>query len=618
MLVGMGRTALLWGMWVAIIALPFGCSDSSSGSDDEVDTGAGADAGPMAPDVTVAPNGPRAPGARELVIEGEVNRLVPVGQSIDLALRYVQGPASDPVANARVSARIEDSSGVDQTAGGVEGTGLGAVNATTDASGRAIFTVTARPDARSVSFRVIASTTDAPEVRWNVTVAQAGSGGLAVVVTYNCPGHRYGYADIVAVNLSVFDQQNCAQLQGSAAELPPAYLGAEIRPYSDVDNRESIGDLGDGATFSVTAQGLSADGNILTFGCVDNIRVTAGSVTSATLDMCDLDLAYKGQYLVENQFDFSSVLNESDNPTLQTIGEALEVIGQIGGGGENPETGRGDAVIEMMCRFADFSEGTCDVVRQLTARVLHELITQYTPPQVLAVLDALGDIYRLASQFTVIGEIEFVQERADASGMLNGNDNRWQKFRFVWRTGCPMGTIEACTREYTLGELGLDRRTIAGAFNAQLTGATQVHVMPHGLTVEYGPLLLALAEHWIIPTIMEVEGPVTLEDVLALIPCEDINASLPGGNPNSGLCEDVLVDALARVVREQLSELTFTPEQFSLEGDVQAADIDGDLRIDKLQNGVWRGTVLFGESSMGFNGSFVGCRRPGPGQPCEL
>ena len=589
------------------------CSDSSGSGKDE------ADAGPMSPgpDAMPGPGGPGGPSARELVIDGAFDRLIAPGQTIPLVVALVQGAARTPVTNERVNAAVIDSANQEQPTG-VEGTGLTVTTVNTDTTGRATFQLQSLAAARPATFRVRAQVEGAAPVFWNIVVAREGTGGLSVQVTYNCASRRYDYNDIAKTRISVFANQACAAVNVGGGPLPPAQFAIEISPYNDVQNRVSISDLAEGQVLAIVAQGITATDGVITSGCLDMVQVMSGQLTPVTIDMCDLNLEYKGIFLVENEFDLAAVLDESENETLQTVGTMLELIAAVGGGvGDNPETARGDAVVDLICEFADFSEGLCDVVRGFGARIIHELIELYVPPQVLDVLNILGDIYRIASEFTLIGELEFIQPRPDAAGVLTGNDNRWLKFRFIWRNGCPFPTIEECTREFTVGELGLDRRALAGAFDADATPA-DLHIRSHGITVHYGALMLALAEHWIIPTVLGVQGPVTLEDMLGdLIPCQDINAALPGGNPNSGLCEDILVDALSRVARQQLERLEFSPEQFRLEGNVTTADSDGDLRIDQLVNGVWNGTVDLG-TPIAFPGTFRGCRRPAPGMNCEL
>jgi hypothetical protein len=203
--------------------------------------------------------------------------------------------------------------------------------------------------------------------------------------------------------------------------------------------------------------------------------------------------------------------------------------------------------------------------------------------------------------------------------MLSGNDNRWQKFRFTWRNGCPMNDPAMCTREFTIGDLDVDRRPIAGVFNGRLEGL-DLNIESHGLNVKYGVILLGIAETWVIPAILgqPVGQRIGLDEVLAtLLPCQQINDFF--GDPNSGLCEDVLVAALTEILIEQLVELDVDVDQFQLRGTVQPLDTDGDLSIDTLSGGIWNGSIDFGgDMPIPFDGCFNGCRDQECAEECSL
>ena len=215
----------------------------------------------------------------------------------------------------------------------------------------------------------------------------------------------------------------------------------------------------------------------------------------------------------------------------------------------------------------------------------------------------ISDVLSIFSELTVVGEIEFVQPQLDENNMLIGNDNRWQKFRFVWRNGCEMGMD--CRREFTIGNLDAERRPIFGVFDATVNKTTMT-LAPHGLNFRYGVIILGIAEEWLIPAILGNAGGdrVTFADLFAtLLPCEDIDSITV-----DGFCEDVLVLALSDILYDLTSRLEFSPDQFRISGTAEALDEDGDLIVDKLDMGIWRGVLDFGGTAIDFNGCFTGCR----------
>ena len=162
-----------------------GCSDAAPGQDDE--DGSVRDAAPPAANADTAVTNPDIvpPGSRELVIQGQVNRLLLFGEAIDLQVKLVQGRDQAPVVNERLQANLIVGQNDDRTAQGVEGTGLRTTNATTDAQGLATFELRSRDDARAATFRVKISAAGAVEVYWNITATRPGSGGLIVRVDYD-------------------------------------------------------------------------------------------------------------------------------------------------------------------------------------------------------------------------------------------------------------------------------------------------------------------------------------------------------------------------------------------------------------------------------------------------
>ncbi|MFN3199878.1 MAG: carboxypeptidase-like regulatory domain-containing protein [Bradymonadia bacterium] len=607
------RSRYLW-LLGALFLMGVGCADSAKSPSEPTPDG-----GMIIPDpdaaVTPQPDmgeGPVVPGSRELVIDGDINVIVFYGETRQLPVFYRRADGS-PVPAARVTATMLDMNGAE--ANSIEGSRLRTLSATTDANGRAVFDL--QGGNLPVDFQVRATAPGAADVFWNAFVSQPGQGTLQVRVNFDEANSRYGFVDVTKTRITLFDNQNCAALDRTPTDLLGALLEQFIDPFNAVRNRATVRELGDGATFAVAVQGQTSTNATITFGCTDNVTIVGGEVTDVEVDLRDLPIQFKGLYLVESQFDLTSILTNSENDTLNTVGTVLRVIGAIGGGIGDGEYPRGNAIIDLICEYADIGDGTCATIRGFGARLIDEVINNTIPMDVLNVLNIIGDIYRIVSEFTIVGEFEFINAFPDENNMLAGNDHRWQAFQFVWRNNCPFNTLEECTRTFGNQELGLDRRAIAGVFDAELNGA-EMHIMPHSMTLKYGVIILGLAETWIIPAILNSQGPITLEDLFnTLIPCEDVNDAL-SGNPQSGLCEEVFVQALSELLVDQISRLEFDLDQFNLEGWVTPADTTGSLSIDSMPDGEWSGTVTIGGNDLVFEGSFRGCLRGGPDQPCDL
>jgi hypothetical protein len=175
---------------------------------------------------------------------------------------------------------------------------------------------------------------------------------------------------------------------------------------------------------------------------------------------------------------------------------------------------------------------------------------------------------------------------------------------------------EQCFRDFSLIEAGVGARTLVGVFDAQLTDGDVLQIGAHQIRVHVGRLALALAERWLLPAMMGVEGPVTIDDfLLQLVPCADINAAIPPGNPNSGVCEQLIVHPLADQLRQQIEGIAVGLDTFTLQGHVKAVDLIPDTRTDHLVDGVWDANFGNAGDLVPGAGTFSGCRSDFCDQP---
>ncbi len=602
------RSSLALAAWLALSSTALfatGCSDASSGGGTPVE---GTDATPVVGDAAVpvpdqGGGGPVPAGSRELRVVGSNAVLAALSSMVMLQVDYIDARGGVP--NGRIVLRQFDAGGV-EAPGGVEGSGLASFNAITDGGGRATINFVAGP--RPVALRIEASAEGAAPVTWNVTVATPGTGGLSVTVTYDDANGRYDYSQLAKGRVDLFSAQDCASLRMSASNLLGSEFSAAIDPFSDVDNSALLGELG-AETLSVAVVLQNANGSVVAFGCAPNVTVVPGQVTEISVAATDLPLEYKGRFSVVNKFDLTALLENSQNATLARVGQVLEIIRILGNGdGE-----RGMAVIDLFCDLITDNETLCTIARRIGGPIVDSAFENNAPRALLDVLTVLSDLVEIAGNLTIVGEIEFAATTPTEAGLLPGNENRWQKLRFAWNRGCPAGGD--CDRDFTFGDLTLDRRPIAGGFDGQLVGL-RMNIGEHALTLRYGLILLGLAQQWLIPAITGTDDEVTIGEVLAtLIPCETINGAL--GEPDSGLCEDILVGALSDILVEQLGLLTFDGDgAFTISGSVEPQDADGDLLVDTLAEGVWSASVRIAGTPIAIDGCFAGCRPPNGQQDC--
>ena len=553
------------------------------------------------PDREDPPELPPIEDARRLLLEGPDRVSVLYGERLELHVRYVDGRGAPVVGS--IDARLFDGSDADRTEAGIGGSFLADTEVESRADGRATLLLDA--GALQAIFRVRASAELADPVDWVVTVTHPATGGVKVRVTYPDDG-RYAVDAFGGVEVVLVEQACEIAATLPIAALDPVMALPPIAPFDGDDLAAGAG-LPHGAALTAVAYGTNLAGAPLARGCADGLEVDGGAVARAEVELGDLPLDFKGVYAVEHHLDLTEMLAARED-----VGElplVLDIIGAVGGGLGQPPFPRGDGLMQLACRYGEIAEAECALLRLVAAPLVESFFDEAVPPEVLEVLDAIGDVYRILARLTVLGEIELAASRPDVDGRLPGNESRWSALRFAWRLGCPFDLPEQCLRDFDLEAAGVGRRTLVGAFDAELRDGDVLHIEPHTFGVHFGRLAVALLEAWVLPAILGEEGPVTVHAYLArLVPCADINAALPPGDPNSGVCEATIVDPLADELLRQIEGLGAGFEAFTFEGTVTVGEAVPDLSVDRLLDGRWDGAFGDDDALVPAVGTFEGCR----------
>ena len=364
------------------------------------------------------------------------------------------------------------------------------------------------------------------------------------------------YRDFARAEVLLFNnqgnRQNCQSLGQNPGSIFNADLIIDRVPFNEVDNRAVAPNLMAGAQYTIAALAYSATDSPLAFGCMEGQTVEGGMATSFDLPLSDLDLQYKGRFTVLHTFNLRSALQNSDDPSLRSVSQLMDYLQIIGGQGQD----RAEAVERVLCDLLDLGGAACRTIGILVGngnidRILNDFIANESP-ELLEIFQALADIVKILEEMTIVGEFEFIENTPNAEGRLQNNDDRWKKFRFSWRNGCPPG--QQCeNREFTIGDIHTSEdgreSAIFSPFNAQVAGRQMV-IEEHTMQVRYGLILLGIAENWVIPAILNENGPIGI--VAGLLPCESIN-NLVGDNISARTSS--LRDSV--VLHEVISDLSF-------------------------------------------------------------
>jgi hypothetical protein len=565
------------------------------------------------PDMMVIP----VKGAKELQIQGAVQRGVLYGEQLELSVKYIeQQPGAMAVAlpNQVLTMKMLNAMNQDMTAQGINGSRIQSVRANTNAQGIGNFLLFAGN--QDATFKLEVSAADAQPVSFNITVQRPSSGDIKVKVTYNTRTNRYRYTDFSQLNVYLFEGRvvcdtllpNINSVRGAYSSFPP------VIPFNDLNNTVTDSDYDHGAIFTVLAVLPNVAGSkALAYGCVENQVIQGGQVLSVEIAAKDLPQEYKGRYTSTNKFDLSDLLTTSGDPTLARVAEVMNILRLIGSG----EGDSGGQLVRLLCDIANIDQAACNIASTIGGPLLTSFISNLDP-NVLRILQVVSDVLTVVAEMTIVGEIEISNRYPDDMNMLLTNANRWLIFRFLWRNGCAMGMD--CYREFTIGNLNSLRDPIEGVFDAQVNG-NRLTINAHGLSFKYGLIALGLAETWIFPQFLNQPGPIALNDALnqALAGvCMQIDATL--NNPN--FCRNVLITALSAIITDQLSRLDFAPEQFTISGTVDSKDENNDLLIDQLINGIWDIAIEINDTTtIHSKGCFSACRDtecPAPLNDCVI
>ena len=587
----------------ALMVLP-ACDDEAAGGSKVVMFGRDMAPAPQL-DMGVRPDAaPPVMRRNRLVVQGMPEVSMFRGDRAMLSVRYLNAD-NQPIANGQV--RLSPESPQQALVA------IRARTVPTDANGTATFEITAQQmDGRT---RLKAEADNAEPAFWVIRVNQNPVGEIGVRVTYDSENGSYQPADIVQVTVQLIEG-TCE----SAFTVVPGRRtidGPLIRPF-DGDDLSVVGGVPNGRTFAAVARGRNALNRDIVTGCSEGFTANGGNRVDARVTLVDQPLEFKGIFNVEHRINLIEMLEGGGNEDVNQFLDILEIFAALGGANQDGPFPRGNALIQLLCDRAQIGEVFCIAIGTFGAPLIEEWINEQAMAnpdvaEALEVLNLLGDIFTNLSDLTIEGEMEFIASYPDEEGYLRDNQSRWQRMRFQWRQNCPFVQPEQCERIFNLADENMGRDTpIQANFDARLTEAETLLIGRHQLGLNYGLFVLLALEEWILPLVTDEPAPVQIDALFRqLIDCPALDAQI--GLP-PGTCNDVIIPALAGLLRGQLVTINDGTDLLTMEGQVSVADEYPNLKVDKLFDGVWNG--YFGDADgrpdaedlISEVGVFEGCR----------
>lgn len=585
-----------------------------------------------------------------LAIQGATQVQLMVNAQVDLAVR-VTDCESQPLSGTIVTYTVDGSAG---------GAVLSVASAVTSGDGLASVTLTAGDS--DATFHVTASTPGAVAVVWDITVTTDPIGLISVNMSYT--GDKvfdqfdsYLFQDHACASVDPFNIQGAAMGAAPVATLSahPQFPGVPV-----------------GSNYSVAVV-ASFGGEVIGFGCVDALNVTAGQITEADVVIADLPVRFDGLYYLDNHFDLTGALPPSVASVLRILDEMTDDHDLDGNAttdqwGLDPAAFLLDFVFRQFCCWTaddtdpnqtgiqadwdscsaqsfkhdygdlevlyqeDFQSwdgaqprvtGSCGILDQaISGQDLNRYaqdyvqgyIDDYVPDFVTNLLQMVGDLARVFTQMHIYSELNV------SDIYLHKQGNFTHELKTL--------VVELHDQNGTLHTFLVDLAS-AGMSNTSYSGSTEatdvtLTIPTHSFTLELGKLVQYVYLNYLLPLF----GVTDTAGLLAQwIDCSVVGAWLYdqinsisgtlGGLITSadvvGYCNSGL-QAAGNYIDTSMDDWISAAADFQLSGTCDGDEVDADRVAQSLVNGAWNGVITENSFTASFSGTFTGSRNP-PAQP---
>ncbi len=345
-------------------------------------------------------------------------------------------------------------------------------------------------------------------------------------------------------------------------------------------------------------------------GCLDNVHLLPleEGVTEATLQLHLMPLNAAGTYDATNVFNFTGAIP----------GEAGMIIDMV----VNLFTDPGVVIIDLikMAIATQIGELATDAVFGLFEDMLADLISDWllnNSPDFIQDLFVVGqDLIQIVHHVTLTSDLHISKLQNDY--YIEGTQF-FLGITLYWKLGCaeegePDYDPECGALPLTLEDLedtDIPVNILEGKFTATVDNWNHLTVSKHEIQLNYGALILFVINDLLLPAVSEYNS---IEDLLySIIDCHAIATGFAGdllgalGIPEQDI-EDTCNGAVTIIVspvEEMISSLSMDSHMV-LWGDGIMIDDDGDLYVDRFENGNWEGYIYFSNDPSDQGNIFTG------------
>ncbi len=517
-----------------------------------------------------------------------------------------------------------------------------------------IASVTVQTDSEMTGRGIVKASTpneDLGAVFWEINVQSKGGGGYQVVVSYE------GEANLGDAEVGIYpSDKSCEDLRTEWGISPD--VERDGTPGNIVDDEQPLNpnssgyersfffgddfiDTGNSYTVWARAFKFREDGSDeppveRAWGCADdNDTFEDDEQVNVEVELQDHLPSLRETYDVNHNFDLVDALPDNVERWVRLVGLFVRSPGAflvgcketdetVNRGGETVElcpNGEVDGMLDFLQDLDFLPDSLQDYAEQATENdaireSVREIVDAYVVDRILeevgwadAAANITDDIFSTITNFGVRGTMNFDQhptldqnDEGDRTLVFSEEetDQIWEEFSFYWSYGqnCEDSQdFSSCRTDWFEAQelLGTDEQFIQGNFEARLTGANSLHIDSHGMSINFGALVIGALEKVVLPRyfsdlgsgdrdpILNVDGEcdgcaedgdVTFQELLSgtLANCTEIvdgleeeNDQVDGGLESAvhGLCtdlQDTLVERFKGVIKDQLSidEATLT------------------------------------------------------------
>jgi len=406
--------------------------------------------------------------------------------------------------------------------------------------------------------------------------------------------------------------------------LPGQYECPEINPTSpwqeqalslktvgQVDASPVFAGLEPQQTHTLVAAGRAqTTGSLAAFGCADGIVVPspARENSPVTIQLYLLILFPQGTYDIISEFDLPAGLPDE---ALALVGELVDLL--------SDPTSAVSAISKEVAALTGADPAAEEFL--LFVASLEDAVNEWTstngPDFLPELAAAAGQLDTMAQQLTVLGQ-------ATLSPMGAGFLTQWTHTPYAlelqWPALCESSPPEdeECATVHLSAQLLADTayplELMSAAAAGTLANWNHLSLDHHKLSVNYGRLLLYILNELILPSL----SPYNDMEVLAmsLVDCAAVGAMVSAQSlADMGITPSELVTACqtgmsqaAAPLQQSIASLA-GEAHLSLFGQAACVDEDDDLKVDRLADGAWQGSMVSGgQEGLDVTGSFQATR----------